>query len=95
MGAGGDKLKKARVMVASLRQAVDGGEADIAKRGVQGKAGAKALAKLKKDMDKEGESQPSLFSDRWQGQVRSGQVSRSLWNEVGCSEPASRPVDQL
>ncbi|MEW5307232.1 MAG: hypothetical protein WDW36_009640 [Sanguina aurantia] len=51
--AGGDKLRKARAAVAALMQAVDGGEADIAKRGVQGKAGAKALAKLRKDMDKE------------------------------------------
>lgn len=52
--AGGDKLKKQKAVADKLRKEVGEAEADITRKGVQAKAGAKNADKMKKEMAKDG-----------------------------------------
>eukprot|EP00798_Chlamydomonas_sp_ICE-L_P016662 gene16662-22916_t len=62
-GAGGDKLKKQRTRVSNMRKDIDDAEADVTRKGVQAKAGVKAVDRLKKEITKDAKETEKIETD--------------------------------
>lgn len=69
--------------MAKLQKGISDAEADATKRAVAGKAAAKQLAKLKKDMAKQGGASGAFAGEGWikRGRAATGAVRR--WPSQG------------